>query len=189
VLSFAVYVSVPTNVVAWTVKVAQPLAALVGEAVMSVVAVFGAVTVVAVRTRPIESVAVVTLLPPASRTQIVIVDVAPPPPAPPIGIGFGAAANVRFVAVPKPVNEMGAVALVSVPDEAVASQVSALASLIVNLTVLPVSAVEAVAGLPVPPTGLVTVTVAVHTVVVPVLKRLSVIGVTPKTGLPARSWT
>jgi len=54
-------------------------------------------------------------------------------------------------------------------DEPVASQVSALASLIVNFTVEPVApAVLAVAGLPVPPAGLVTVTVAVQAVVVPV---------------------
>jgi len=138
-----------------------------------------------VRTRPIESVAVVTVLPPASLTQIVIVEVE----APLAGIGFGDALKLRALAVPKPVNEACAVALVSVPEVAVASQVSALASLTVNVTELPVAAVEAVAGLPAPPAGVVLATVAVQRVVVVVLYRLSVIEFTPKTGFPAASWT
>ena len=58
-----------------------------------------------------------------------------------------------------------------------------------NLTVVPLAADEASAGLPVPPAGTVLTTVAEHGFVVAVLKRLSVIAVMPKTGFPAASWT
>lgn len=176
--------SVPTVVVDWTVKLAQPAVAACGLVVIVVVAPPFTVLI-----RLIESVAPVpevTLLPAVSRTQTVMVEVE----APFAGIGFGVAVAVSCVAAPKPVNEAWAVAEVRPADDAVASHVWATASLIVNLTVLPVAPpVVAVAGFPAPPAGVVLTTVAAQAVVVPVLNRFRVIGVATKTGFPAASWT
>lgn len=49
------HVSVAANAVDWTVQVAQPLAALVGDGEISVVALLGEATIVLERTRPFES--------------------------------------------------------------------------------------------------------------------------------------
>ena len=190
VTSDALYVSVPTTVVDWTVKVAQPAVAACGLLVTSVVEAVAPVK--AVRIRLIESVEAapeVTLLPEASRTHTVTLEVETPL----AGIGFGVNVGApRFVAAPKPVKEAVPVAVppVKAVDEPVASQTCATASLIVNFTVEPVApAVVAVAGLPAPPAGVVLSVVAEQSVVVPVLYRFRVIGVTTKTGLPEASWT
>ena len=118
-LSKAWYVSVPTVVVAWTVKLAQPLAAFVGLLEVRFVALWLTVLI-----RLMLSDAVVTLLPAASRTQTVIVDVATPF----AGIGFGEAVAVRRVAGPKPVNDAVPEVDVNPADVAVNVQVSAIAS-------------------------------------------------------------
>ena len=136
----------------------------------------------------VEPVPEVTLLPARSRTHTVTLEVA----APLAGIGFGTNVGApRLFAGPKPVNDAVPVAAVSVPDVPVASQTSALASLMLKRTVEPVApAVLQVAGLPAPPAGTVLMTVAVQWVVVlPVCHRFSVTGVAVKTGLPAASWT
>lgn len=112
--------------------------------------------------RLIESVAPVTVLFAASLTQTVIVDVATPF----AGIGFGEAVAPRCVAAPEPLNEIVLDAGVSEPDVAVAVHDSAVASEMWNVTVVPVDGVLAVAGLPVPPAGVVLVTVAPQWVVV-----------------------
>src|SRR5205823_12850438 len=115
------------------------------------------------KARLIESVAEVTVFPAASLRQTVTVDVETPF----AGIGFGAADAVRWVGAPNPAKETVAVAGVSVPDVAVASQLSATASLSVNLTVVPVDSELAVAGFPEPPAGVVLTVVAGQRVAVP----------------------
>ena len=115
------------------------------------------------KARLIESFAEVTVLPAASLRQTVMVEVETPF----AGIGSGAAVAVRWVGVPNPAKETVAVADVSVPDVAVASQLSATASLIVNLTVVPVDSELAVAGFPAPPAGVVLTVVAEQSVAVP----------------------
>jgi hypothetical protein len=119
--------------------------------------------VLEVNARLIESLAEVTVLFPASLTQTVIVDVDEPF----AGIGFGEAVALRWVAAPEPLNEIVVDAGVSDPEVAVAVQDSAVASEMWNVTVVPVDGVLAVAGLPVPPAGVVLVTVAPQWVVVP----------------------
>ena len=118
--------------------------------------------VLELKTRLIESFAEVTVFPAASLMQTVIVEVATPL----AGIGFGETDAVSCVGVPKPVNEMVEVAAVSAPDVAVASQASAAASLSVNLTVVAVDGVLAVAGFPAPPAGVVLTVVAAQRVAV-----------------------
>ncbi len=114
------------------------------------------------KTRLIESLAEVTVLPDASLMQTVMVDVETPL----AGIGFGDTVALSWVGLPKPENEMVAVAGVSVPEVAVVSQASATESESVNFTVVPVPAL-AVAGLPAPPAGVVLTVVAEHNVAVP----------------------
>ena len=181
----------PTTSVDRTVKLAQPALAVCGLLVTSVVAVL----VPAVAFRLIESidpVPEVTLFPDASRTQTVIDDVETPLAGIGFGVNFG---DPRFAAAPKPVKEAVPVAVPpeKLVDEATASQVSALALLIVNFTVEPVApAVEAVSGFAGNgPTlvGVVDWTFAVQSVVVPVWFRVRVTGVAVKTGLPDASWT
>lgn len=160
--SLAVYVSVAGGfVVDWTTKLAQPLLAICGVEVVSVVAC-AAPPVLEVKVRLIESFAVVTVFPPASFTQTVMVEV----DAPFAGIGLGEDVALSVVGVPAPTNEMVADAGVSEPDDAVAVHDSAVPSLIVNFTVVAVDAVLAVAGLPAPPAGVVPVTVAAQRVAV-----------------------
>jgi hypothetical protein len=118
--------------------------------------------VLEVNTTLMLSVAEVTVLFAASFTQTEMVDCEEPF----AGIGFGAALATRCVAVPVPLKEIVVDAGVSPLDVAVAVQASAMASAIVNFTVVPVDEVLAVAGLPAPPVGVVLVTVAPQTVFV-----------------------
>jgi len=118
--------------------------------------------VLELKVRLIESLAEVTVLFPASLTQTVIVDVDEPF----AGMGFGEAVALRCVAAPEPVNEIVLEAGVSVPEVAVAVHDSAVASEMWNVTVVPVDGVLAVAGLPLPPAGVVLITVAPQWVVV-----------------------
>jgi hypothetical protein len=160
--SVAVYVSVAAGfVVDRTMKPTQPPVMVCGVELCSVVAC-AAPPVLEVKTRLIESVADVTVLPAASLRHTVIVEVETPL----AGIGFGDAAAVRWLAAPNPAKEIVAVADVSVPDVAVASQLSATESLSVNLTVVPVEGVLPVAGLPAPPVGVVLTVVAEQSVAV-----------------------
>ena len=107
----------PTVVVDWTVKLAQPATAVCGLLVRSVVAL-----AFNVRTRliaSVEPVPEVTLFPARSRTQTVMVDVATPF----AGIGFGVNAGLpRLFAGPKPVNVTAAVEEVKPAEVATASQ-------------------------------------------------------------------
>ena len=163
---------------------AQPPEAGWGDEVVRVVAC-DAPPVLEVNTRLIESVAFVTVLFPASLTQTVMVDCE----LPFAGIGFGDAVAARCVAGPPPANEIVVAAGVRPVEAAVAVHGSAVASLIVNFTVVPLDAVLAVAGLPVPPAGAVPVTVAAHAVALLGRVIVSVTAVGPKTLLPPASCT
>ena len=101
----------PTTIVDWTVNVAQPETATCGDDVRSVVEV----PVFVSASESVEPVPVVFLLPAASLTQTVTVDVE----APFAGIGFGDAVAVTWVAAPLPVQVRLVVAL-----ETLASTVS-----------------------------------------------------------------
>lgn len=152
--SVAVYVSVAVGVVERTANAAQPFVAACEVAVTGLVPC-EAPPVLEVNTRLIESVALVTALA-ASLTQTVIVDWDDPF----AGIGFGAALATRCVAVPAPTKLIVLDAGVSPVEVAVAVHDSTTASAIVNVTVVPLVRVLAVAGLPAPPAGVVLVTVA-----------------------------
>jgi len=167
-----------------TTKEAQPPDVTWGDEVCSVVAC-AAPPVLEVKARSIESITVVTVLLLASFTQTVIVEVETPL----AGIGLGDAVALRCVGAPEPVNEIVVEAGVSEPDVAVAVHDSATLSAMWNVTVVPVDGVVAVAGLPLPPTGVVLTTVAPQCVTVPGLNISSVTGVGPKTLLPAASCT
>jgi len=167
-----------------TKNAAHPLLAICGLELVSVVAC-AAPPVLDVNTSWMESVALVTVLFDASFTQTLIVDC----DAPFAGIGFGEAVATRWVAVPKPTNEIVVAAGVSPSDEAVAVQASATASPIVNFTVVPLDEVLVVVGFPPPPTGVVLVTVAAQRVAVLGWVIVKVTAVGPKTGLPPASWT
>jgi len=162
---------------------AQPPEVVCGDE-LSVVAC-AAPPVLDVKTRLIESVAPVTVLFPASLTQTVIVDCELPFAA----IGFGDADAARCVAAPLPANEIVVAAGVRPAEVAVAVHASAVASLTVNFTVVPLDEVLAVVGLPEPPAGVVPVTVAPHTVVLLGWVIVRVIGVGPKTLFPPASCT
>lgn len=146
-----------------TVKAAHPLDAVLGELSGPVVARAPAAPVVEVNVRTIESFALDTVFPAASLTQIVIVEL----DAPFRGIGFGETVAPSADGAPAPVNEIVADAGVTpAVAEAVAVHDSASESLIVNVTVVPLEEVLAVAGLPEPPAGVVLTTVAPQFVVV-----------------------
>ena len=150
-------------VVEVTVNMAHPPDAVFGLLSGPVVARAPAVPVVEVKVRPIVSFAVVMVLPAASFTQTVMVELE----APLRGIGFGETVAPSCVGAPKPVNEIAADAGVTpAVADAVAVHVSARASLMVNFTVVPLEDVLAVAGLPEPPAGVVLTTVAPQFVVV-----------------------
>ncbi len=186
-VSVAVYVSVAAGlVVEVTVNAAHPPDAVFGLLSGPLVARADATPVVEVNTRLIESFAVVTVLPAASFTQIVIVELE----APLRGIGLGETVAPSAVGAPTPVNEIAADAGVTpAVADAVAVHDSATASLRVNFTVVPLEAVFPVAGLPEPPAGVVLTTVAPQLVVVLGRYMLRVTGVGPKTLLPAVSCT
>jgi hypothetical protein len=146
-----------------TVNAAHPLTAVFGLPSGPVVARAPAMPVVDVNTKAMESFALVTVLPDASFTQTVIVEL----DAPLRGIGFGETVAPSCVGAPAPMNEMGADAGVTpAVAVAVAVHVSTSASLMVNFTVVPLEEVVAVAGLPEPPAGRVLLTVAPQFVVV-----------------------
>lgn len=132
-----------------------------------------------------ESVAPVTVLFAASLTQTVMVDWE----APLARIGFGEALTNSRTAAPFPVNEIVAAAGVSPLDVAVAVHASATASLIVNFTVVPFADVVEVAGLPIPPGGVVLVTVAPHGLALLGWFMVNVTFVGPNTLFPPASWT
>lgn len=171
-------------VVERTVNVAHPLLVVCGLELRSVVPWLPP-PVLELNAMSIESVTVVTVLFAASLTQTVIVDCE----LPFAGIGFGDAVAERCVGVPAPVNEIVVAAAVRPVDVAVAVQASAIASLIVNFTVVPEAEELAVAGLPDPPAGVVVVTAAPHSVALFGWVIVSVIAVGPNTWLPAASWT
>lgn len=179
------YVSVAGGfVVDLTTNPAQPPVMTCGVELWSVVAC-DAPPVLELKRRLIESFAEVTVFPAASLRQTVIVDVE----LPLAGMGFGETDALSCVGDPKPEKEMVELAGVSVPDVAVAVHDSATASLIVNFTVVPLAAVLAVAGLPVPPAGVVPVTVAPHRVALLGWVIVRVTGVGPKTLFPPASCT
>jgi hypothetical protein len=171
-------------VVERTTKPTQPPVMAIGVVLCNVVA-WDAPPVLEPNVSWIESVPFVTVFPDASFMQTVIVAVETPF----AGIGFGATVVVSWVGAPKPENEMVAVVDVSAPDVAVASHASTTESLRVNLTVVPVDGVLAVAGLPVPPAGVVLTVVAEQSAVCAGRWLASVTGVGPKTRFPAASWT
>src|SRR5258708_912028 len=171
-------------VVEVTMNRAHPLLADCGVELLKVVPC-DAPPVLETKTRLIESVALVTVLLAASFTHTVIVDW----DAPFAGIGLGDAVATRRVAAPVPVNEIVVEEGVRPVDVAVAVHASAMASPIVNFTVVPVGAVFALAGLPEPPAGVVPVTEAPQTLPVLGWNIVSVRPVGPKTLVPPASWT
>jgi len=184
-------VSLPVVPVDWTVNEEQPLVAETGFADVTVVTgafvTFVPVPTVSVRVMPRLSVAEVTVLPPLSLRQTLIVDVATPL----AGIGFGVTVTAIVAGEPKPVNDAVPVVLVRLNDVATASHVSAFESATVKVTVDVVELVWPAPGLPValPAEGLTAVTVALHKVVVPVWLSCSAMSWSVKLGLPAASWT
>jgi hypothetical protein len=159
--SLAMYVSVAIVVVDRTKNGAHPALAICGLELRRVVP-WLVPPVLELKVRPMESFAAVTVLFAASLTQTVIVDCDEPF----AGIGSGDALATRCVATPLPANEIVVAAGVKPVEVAVAVHASMTGSLIVNVTVVPLGEVVAVAGFPAPPAGVVVETVAPQAVVV-----------------------